>query len=234
MHPEFEKNGFLHARNFLDSITVNIMSTYLDLYYRYITFTDENKEAFRKTVLGDETGPLGKKGDVSSSYAFYGSLITESILLNYGQKASTLLGNNLLPTYSFTRIYEKGAPLIPHVDRHQCEISATLPVITCNDKPSVIYVANYHWSKISKRPVEKYSVEDIMKKGDYSRFELYPGDALFYRGSERYHWREDLEQDYLAQFFLHYVQADGKHKDLYFDTRPYLGFPDTYVNYPKQ
>ena len=57
---------------------------------------------------------------------------------------------------------------------------------------------------------------------------MYPGDILFYKGCERYHWRDPLESPLLFQFFMHFVQSDGKYKDLVFDTRPLMGLPVTY------
>ena len=212
MHPNFEKNGFLIAREFLDTTTVKILSTYFDIKYRIIKHEDTKDTAYSSVA----------RGDVTNSYVFYSDHLTESVLFNNGQRISNLLGLNLTPTYTFARIYEKGKPLLPHTDRPSCEISASCPVYTSNGKPSVIYVSNFTKSDSNR----KYTLDEIMATGDYTKVELNPGDALFYKGCERYHWRLPLDYDYLIQFFMHSVQADGEYREHSLDKRPYLGFAE--------
>ena len=55
------------------------------------------------------------------------------------------------------------------------------------------------------------------------KIDLEPGDALVYDGVNNEHWGDCYEGDYYAQMFLHYVYADGKHKDYYRDKRPAFG-----------
>jgi hypothetical protein len=48
------------------------------------------------------------------------------------------------------------------------------------------------------------------------------GDAVLYRGMEKHHWRKKFKGEWQAQVFLHYVDADGPHKEWKFDKRPSL------------
>lgn len=218
MHPDFKKNGYLVARNFFDNTAMALMQTYFDFKYRIINFSEENRIKAAKS----EQGP-GK--DVAPTFGFYSDQLIESIHLNYGQKASEIIRMRLSPTYTFTRIYEKGDSLLAHTDRPSCEISMTCPILTANEVPSTIYISNYI---VPPGTTGSFTPEEIEKRGDYSEVNLYPGDALFYSGCERFHWRKPLEDDYLIQFFLHFVETDGKYKDHYFDKRPYSGFPAEY------
>lgn len=219
MHPDFEKNGYMVARNFFDDTTIKLASVYFDLKYRLINFSDEEKNKVKRSQITPD-------GDIASSYSFYSDHLTESIHLNYGQLASSIVHMNLSPTYTYARIYEKNDRLEPHVDRPSCEISATCPIAVADGQPSTIYVSNYKVDR-NKMPI-RTTLEEVEKKGDYTEVNLYPGDALFYKGCERYHWRKPLEQDYLIQFFMHFVETDGKYSNYYFDGRPYSGFSENY------
>ena len=221
MHPDFKKNGYLISRSFFDNRTIALAQSYFDLKYRLINFSDENRAT--KAIIRDT------KNWVANSFNFYGDTLTESILLNYGQKVSELLNINLSPTYSYTRIYEKDDFLIPHLDRPSCEVSASCPITCSNNAPSKIFISNYKFDR-TQDIYRKKTVVEIEARGDYTEVELYPGDAFFYNGCERYHWRRPLSDDYLVQFFMHFVETNGINKDLYFDTRPYLGFPESYVS----
>jgi len=223
MHPDFEKNGYLVARSFFDDTTIALMQTYFDFKYRIINYSQENRQAAEKSAMA----PVDEHGDVASSFSFYSDHLVESIQLNYGQKASELARMKLSPSYTYTRIYEKGDWLMPHTDRPSCEISTTCPVLIEGDGPSTIYISNYKINSV-KEAGKKYTLDQIEERGDYSEINLYPGDVLFYSGCEHFHWRKPLKDNYLIQFFMHYVETDGKFKDHYFDTRPYSGFPENY------
>ena len=226
MHIDFKRNGYLVAREFFDNTTVALMQTYWNLKWRFLNFSDEGKQSFEHSKINGDV-PTISDADVAFSYNIYGDPLTESIELCYGQLASELLETNLSPTYTYTRIYEKDSFLIPHIDRESCEVSATSPIIISDDKPSKIFISNFKWWEVTDTK-KRFNIEEIKQKGDYSEVELYPGDVLFYSGLERYHWREPLESDYMIQFFMHFVLADGEYKDLVFDRRPYMGFPDGY------
>jgi len=135
------------------------------------------------------------QSDVMDTY-FYGDPLMESILLKKKSLIEKKVGKDLLPTYAFWRMYTKYADLKKHTDRESCEISATVNV--GSDKPWPIYMGN----------------ETVI---------LQPGDAVLYLGCEIEHWREEFEGDWCAQFFLHYVDKDGKNYEYFRDKRNYFG-----------
>lgn len=228
MHIDFEKNGYFVIRNFFDEITVLIFQKYWDLKWKVINFNDEERtKAAHTKLIGNVLTKYDV--DVADSFNFYGDPLIESLELLYGQKVCEILKADLTPTYTYTRIYEKGSYLIPHVDRDSCEVSATCPVLSSDSKPSTIFLSNFKWD--GKNNSKRFSLEEIKQKGDYSEVNLYPGDLLLYNGVERYHWREPIESDYIIQFFMHFVQTNGKYKDFVFDKRPYMGFPNNYKDF---
>jgi hypothetical protein len=115
-----------------------------------------------------------------------------------------IIKKEIVPTYSFSRIYQSGEQLTPHVDRPQCEISATINVAN-SGTPSPIY------TKYKNKKAEKHN--------------LVPGDALIYMGCDVTHWRQPLKNEQLTvQFMLHYVKKYGPNAKYLMDKRPALGF----------
>ena len=147
-------------------------------------------------------------GDIQApnSYIFYGDPLMDTILGEAAEKLSEVAGYSLLPTYTYTRLYGKGDELAIHRDRPSCELSGPLALgVPDGEEINPIY--------FSKN-------ED---KSDAIGINLNPGDLCLYHGCDLYHWRQPFTQKWYLQAFLHYVNADGPHKDFLYDKRPYLG-----------
>ena len=142
-------------------------------------------------------------GDKQSpkSYASYSPTCFESLSLILNEKMNEVTSLNLLPTYSYARIYYKGATLKPHKDRPSCEYSTTI----CIDTTDI-------WDFYIK-----------MECGKVSKIRLNPGDMCVYSGCELLHWREPYHGKEHIQCFLHYVNSDGPYKNFKYDERKILG-----------
>jgi hypothetical protein len=209
MSKEFKEKGYFVARNFIDKDIIDLAANYF-----HLTYSDmEHKKSKKKTHSTDWTN------DVAGTVNFVNDKLTGAILLKYGPKISKLLDYNLTATYTYARAYVKGDDLLAHIDRPSCEISATCPVFDSNDSPSVIYISKYKWWDVSNDEHIAFTYDEIKDKGPYERVELYPGDALFYKGCEHFHWREPLKSDLLFQFFMHMVDNDGPHTEWAFDKK---------------
>jgi hypothetical protein len=125
----------------------------------------------------------------------------------YFEKSS---GLKLFPTYSYARLYNtSGEELKVHRDRPSCEISATLTLGFEGDVWS-IYMGDH---------------ED---KTNGAEIKMDVGDAVMYRGMDKWHWREAYnEGKWQAQVFLHYVDQDGPHAEWKYDKRESLGLSKT-------
>ena len=117
------------------------------------------------------------------------------LLCEKNVQVSQLVGETVLPTYTYARIYEKGAVLTPHVDKEECEISLTVN-LEC-DIP---------WSIWIQTP-----------KGERKEVELNPGDAMIYFGMTAPHWREEFNGNICTQVFMHYVRSRGQYATFYFN-----------------
>jgi len=122
-------------------------------------------------------------------------------------------GLKLYPTYSYARLYnQQGEELKNHRDRPACEISAT---ITLGFEGNV-------WS---------IYMGDQEDKTNSLKIDMAIGDAVMYRGCDKYHWREPyVEGKWQAQVFLHYVDQNGPHAEWKYDKRESLGISKTIQN----
>lgn len=96
------------------------------------------------------------------------------------------------PSYTFFASYVPGASLKRHTDRAQCEISISFLVEYVPDPEDV-----------SDWPI---FVESPSNPGRVVQIDLGPGDALFYRGREVHHHRDELPEGRRStSLFFHYV-----------------------------
>ena len=63
---------------------------------------------------------------IPNTYSHYADFAMETLLVKMLPVMAKETGLNLIPTYSYARIYKKGDELKRHKDRPSCEISTTL------------------------------------------------------------------------------------------------------------
>jgi hypothetical protein len=153
-----------------------------------------------KNNLVAENGMFGtwKDQQVPNVYSHYADFVMETLLMKVMPIMKKETNLDLIPTYSYARVYEKGSVLTKHKDRPSCEISTTLNL---GGDPWAIYL------------------EGI-------KVDLEPGDMLVYSGCELEHWRDEFQGNICAQVFLHYNHVNGQFADSnLYDKRPLLGLP---------
>lgn len=133
-----------------------------------------------------------REGDnqVPSSWAYPNLPIGNIMLGMLRDIISREAGKNLLPAYSYTRIYNSGDVLERHLDRDSCEWSVTINL-----------------SQTDPWPIYMNETEVLME----------PGDGVLYQGTLVEHYRKAFKGIEYVQMFLHYVDADGPYKDHIFD-----------------
>ena len=164
---------------------------------------------------------IGNRVDkqVPGCYTKYADWVMETLLQYMRPIMKAKTGMDLVPTYSYTRLYEKGNILKRHKDRPSCEISTTLHL---GGDPWPIFLdpsgANFVIDEY------KQTIKPGAPKG--VRVDLKVGDMLIYSGCELEHWREPFEGMVCSQVFLHYNHANGPFaKTNLYDKRPLLGIP---------
>lgn len=137
------------------------------------------------------------KGDpqAPNSSAMYNFLPFVQLLVSKIPHVNELLGETVLPTYTYARVYKNGSTLERHRDRPACEISLSLNL---------------------KKDID-WNIWIQKSNGEEVELNLNPGDAVLYLGCQTDHWRNKFEGEEHIQVFLHYVRANGPKTWAFFD-----------------
>ena len=225
MNNEFKQNKYQVIKQAISYDLANFCFNYLLLKRDAADFMYSNN------IIAD-TGMWGtwKDAQVPGVYSHYADPVMETLLMKVLPVMKEQTGLDLIPTYSYTRVYTKGSILWRHKDRPSCEISTTLNL---GGDMWPIYIDPTGQDNIIKSQYTNKGEECIVKKGAHSgnRVDLEPGDMLVYSGCDLEHWRNEFTGDICAQVFLHYNHRNGpfaeKNK---FDNRPLLGIPSFVKN----
>ena len=157
----------------------------------------------------DETWGTWRDAQIPNTYSHYADLAMETLMVRVMPIMKKITGLNLIPCYTYARIYKYGDELHRHKDRPSCEISTTLNL--GGDK----------WP-IKLEPSGEEGMEGVT-------VDLNPGDMLVYKGTLLEHWREPFQGYDCGQVFMHYNDQDGPFGTTNLnDTRPMLGLPGWY------
>jgi len=174
--------------------------------------SQETVELFSQYALIDELFNFNPEiqqepdAQVKNAHSKYADPFAESLLLHLKPKMEYVTELELIPTYSYYRVYRPGSVLKKHVDRPSCEIST-----------SICFKYDY-----------KERNEDLIWPIFFNNqpVVLYPGDGVVYKGMEVPHWREELnapEFSYHIQAFFHYVNKNGPYVEYALDKRISIG-----------
>jgi len=152
---------------------------------------------------------LNKCLQCPGSKSIYADILSETLLKIKTPIIENAIGEKLLPTYSFSRMYYQGGSLDKHSDRPSCEVSITLNILA--DKDWEIWFHELNEDNKININIKPFS------------FKTTPGDALVYEGCKYEHWREPYEGNKCMQVFLHYVRANGRFKAFAMDGRKFFG-----------
>ena len=202
----FKKNDYVIRRSFIDPNMCTLL-------YRYVCLAKARLEYIDLTTQGNfDEQAWGTFNDTQApgDYSKYGDLIFDTLLELGVPTMKEMTGIDVIPTYSYHRLYTEKTILRRHKDRPSCELSTTLFL---GHDISNLKEENYSWPMGIKK-----------KDGEEVEIHLNPGDMIIYRGCEVEHWRKQFKGLKHAQVFLHYNEKDGKYH-MPFDTRPMLGLP---------
>ena len=211
----FKTKKYQVIRNALDKKMANFIFNYMMLQRDAVDWMIKNNKV-------NPVNPfMGTRTDqqVPGCYTKYADWVMETLLMYMIPIMKAKTGLELIPTYTYTRLYEKGNILKRHKDRPSCEVSTTL------------HLGGDEWP-IFLDPTGADNVIDerknIHKPGAPKgvRVDLKIGDMLIYSGCDLEHWREPFQGKVCSQVFLHYNHANGPFaKTNLLDGRPLLGVP---------
>ena len=211
----FKTKKYHVIRQALSKELANFIFNYMMLQKDAVDFMiKHNKISYYNPFIGKRNDP-----QVPGAYSKYADWVMETLLMYMIPIMKAKTGLELIPTYSYTRIYEKGDKLKRHKDRPSCEVSTTLYL---GGDPWPIFIDPTGTDNVIDEEKE------IHKPGAPQgvRVDLKIGDMLIYAGCDLEHWREPFQGKVCSQVFLHYNHANGPFaKTNLLDGRPLLGVP---------
>ena len=180
----FQDQGFQKIKGYV----VPYFSTYLRNYF---------------TLRAQNDPSLGGDSQAPNSHCVYGDPAFDMVMAMSTQDMGKIVGKNLIPQYTYARIYKNGSVLERHSDRPECQYSVTLCLGGEYEKQWPIWINDYS-GKSHEVPLDE-------------------GDMVVYHGTELEHLREKFEGEMQYQLFMHYVDTEGEFKDRVCDGRPNLG-----------
>ena len=209
----FKEKKYIVIRKAISYELANFGFNYLLLKREAVKWMQANN------YISKFTPGFGKWGDeqIPNTYSVYGDMFMETLMMKVLPIMQQRTDMNLVPCYTYTRVYKKGDILKRHSDRPSCEISTTLHL---GGDPWTIFLDPTGQKSVIDE--EKQIIRPNAPKGIPVDLEV--GDMLVYSGCELEHWREPFEGDNCAQVFLHYNNIDGPFgTQNKFDKRPMLG-----------
>ena len=211
----FKTKKYQVIRGALSKELSNFIFNYMMLQRDAIDWMMKNQKVNPyNPCIGTRTDP-----QIPGAYSKYADWVMETLLMYMIPIMKAKTGMDLIPTYSYTRLYEKGNILKRHKDRPSCEISTTL------------HLGGDEWPIFLDPTGGDFVVDEyknIHKPGAPKgvQVDLKVGDMLIYAGCELEHWREPFQGNVCSQVFLHYNHANGPFaKTNLYDKRPLLGIP---------
>jgi hypothetical protein len=192
----------------------NFIFNYFLLKRDAVKWMYENNITYDNGMFGTWTDQ-----QVPNTYSHYADMVMETLLVKMLPVMASETGLDLVPTYSYARIYKHGDILKRHKDRPSCEISTTLNL---GGDPWPIYIDGTGADNVIDE--QRNIIKPNAPEGTKVLLEV--GDMLVYSGCELEHWREPFEGNICGQVFLHYNHRNGLFADKNkFDKRPLLGVP---------
>jgi alkylated DNA repair dioxygenase AlkB len=175
---ELEQSNFLFVPNFI---------------------SQEHAQVLQKQFFElEQSGQYTKDNQAPNSPAIYNFKPFLELLCQKTNEVTNLIEEQVLPTYTYARIYKNGEILARHRDRPACEISLTINID--GDAP---------WAISIQKP-----------NGEEVELDLSKGDAVLYLGCVANHWRDiPFSGQNYSQVFLHYVRSNGPNAWAYFDKK---------------
>jgi hypothetical protein len=210
----FNQNKYQVIKNAVPYELANFCFNYFLLKRDAVKFMYDNNIVAESPLLG-----TWKDQQVPNVYSHYADFVMETLLMKVMPIMKKETNLDLIPTYSYARVYEKGSILKRHKDRPSCEISTTLNL---GGDPWPIYIDGTGADNV----INEYKEIHKPNAPEGTKVLLEVGDMLVYSGCELEHWREPFEGNICGQVFLHYNHVNGLFADKNkFDGRPMLGLP---------
>ena len=188
----FKSKGYKVIKN---ALSVELTSFLFEYFFKK---RDVARVLYDTGYVSQKEDIIGHWSDIQipDTYSHYADIAIETLLVKMLPEVESVVGEKIVPEYSFARIYKHGDELHAHKDRSECEISTTM------------FLGGDGWKIYFEKEAPL-----LLEKGD----------MCIYKGCELLHWREPFEGEECMQVFLHYKTIKEGVK--LYDGREMLGLP---------
>lgn len=151
------------------------------------------------------------------AYEFYGYRHPPLMGFHWGltSRMIDVTGKNLVPTYAYFRVYQKGDICTVHSDRQSCEHSFSMALGYSDD---IVWPFEIGETRIEFEEASQMKVANDFEGAASRALELEPGDAVLYQGCNYRHGRTTPNPNrWSAHVFLHWIDIDGPFREWAFD-----------------
>jgi hypothetical protein len=196
----YDRDGYAHVRGLIAPEIADALLKKLEIDLRAANHKFEN---FRAKL------DLMRLPTVEISGHFYAPLLT--FLWGLTPLVSQLTGRDLLPSYDYFRIYQKGDICRLHSDRPSCEHSLSLTLGYSDGTPWPL--------EIGSVPMEGPDyLKESFGEEPFASIPMQAGDAVLYQGVRYRHGRSTPNPNsWSAHLFMHWVDRDGPFRSHAFD-----------------
>jgi hypothetical protein len=190
----FDKKGYEIVRNALSKDLCKFIS------YEFNMLRDN--EFINRGMDLNSVGDYVDSLEIYQSFSWYSPYCFEAASMMLHPIMERVTNKQLLPTYTYGRIYYNGASMKKHTDRPSCEYSATLCISNDSDP----------W-EIWMEGLDGVSTPVFLEEGD----------MCVYYGPKVPHWRDTYTGRKQIQAFMHFVDANGSFSNYKLDGRRNYG-----------
>jgi hypothetical protein len=197
---DYDKDGFAHVRGLIPREVAEAFMTRVKAATRGAKIRISNA-GLRPAVLQRAAFDLASEYFQPLNFFLWGLSPT----------ISTILGRELLPTYSYFRIYRHSDICRVHSDRESSEHGLSLTLAYSDDEV---------WDlQVGKERVEpRYPAREDFGSMEYASVGMGVGDAVLYQASHYAHGRTDPNPNrWSAHLFMFYVDRNGPYREYAFD-----------------
>ena len=202
---DYRTRGYAHLPGFVPREVCNAILARMQ--------TDLSRQGVQLASL-EQGGPL-LRSSAPELYSHHYPMFA-SFLWGMTPAIEMLVGQEVLPTYAYFRLYRKGDICRVHSDRPACEHSLSL---------TLAYSDDIAWPlEVSARPIEQplgIAEEQFNVDEAPGSVAMQAGDAVLYQGVNHRHGRTTPNPNaWSAHLFLHWVARGGPYEDRAFDGQP--------------
>ena len=209
---DYDRDGFAHVKGLIAAEIAQAFMMSLKAATRGVPIP-LSKPQFRPAVLQRAAFDVSAQTFQPLNFFLWG--LTPTI--------SRLLGRELLPTYSYFRIYRQSDICRVHSDRPSSEHGLSLTLAYSDDKIWDLQVGR-------ERTESLYPLAEDFGTMDYASIGMEVGDAVIYQASHYAHGRITPNPNaWSAHLFMFYVDRDGPYREHAFDEVPIEKVDFTFV-----